>query len=150
MYYSLNKMGIKAPRLTAAGFQSASKPIAWGSKVPGDLLFWGDPAYHVAIYAGGSKLVEEPGFHKVAIEWAIWGSPTVGRYKFDEGGLLPPGIHTVANFTGKPEPVFTSGQFEAMRSGPTEVNLHIHAAGPVDEAILADRVSRRLLEELRA
>jgi hypothetical protein len=36
---------------------------------------------------------------------------------YDAGGFLQPGLTTVYNGTGKPEPVFTAEQFAAMRQG---------------------------------
>ncbi|MFB7671337.1 transglycosylase SLT domain-containing protein [Kitasatospora purpeofusca] len=36
---------------------------------------------------------------------------------YDSGGWLPTGTSLVYNHTGKPEPVFTSGQWEAIRAG---------------------------------
>jgi SLT domain-containing protein len=36
---------------------------------------------------------------------------------YDEGGYLPPGITTVFNGTGRPEPVLTSQQLSAVASG---------------------------------
>ena len=41
-------------------------------------------------------------------------SPSTGLYKFDSGGLLQPGLTTVLNATGKPEPVFTGGQWDKI------------------------------------
>lgn len=45
---------------------------------------------------------------------------------YDQGGYLPPGLSLVANATGKPEPVLTDQQWQAMRSGagggPREVH----------------------------
>ena len=38
---------------------------------------------------------------------------------FDNGGFLPPGISTVANMTGKPEPVFTSDQWQTLEAAVT-------------------------------
>ena len=40
--------------------------------------------------------------------------PYNGTMKYDAGGYLPPGLTSVVNLTGKPEPVFTSKQFERM------------------------------------
>jgi len=52
---------------------------------------------------------------------AIWGSPTAGRYggKYDDGGLLPPGLSTVMNATGRPERVLTDNQWNRLASRPT-------------------------------
>jgi hypothetical protein len=36
---------------------------------------------------------------------------------YDDGGYLPPGISMVANGTGKPEPVFTSAQWDTLAAG---------------------------------
>ncbi|MDX3172904.1 hypothetical protein PV382_11465, partial [Streptomyces scabiei] len=42
----------------------------------------------------------------------------------------PPGLSLVANGTGKPEPVFTSGQWDTLRAsaggGPTELHADVH------------------------
>lgn len=43
--------------------------------------------------------------------------PYNGTMKYDSGGFLPPGLTTVMNLTGSPEPVFTAEQFEKMRGG---------------------------------
>lgn len=45
------------------------------------------------------------------------GIPDNGTMMYDNGGYLPPGITQVVNLTGRPEPVFTASQFEAMGSG---------------------------------
>lgn len=43
--------------------------------------------------------------------------PYNGTMKYDSGGYLPTGLTSVVNMTGKPEPVFTSSQFDKMRDG---------------------------------
>ena len=40
--------------------------------------------------------------------------PYNGTMQYDRGGYLPPGLTTVVNLTGKPEPVFTQDQFRNM------------------------------------
>ncbi|MFH9891905.1 transglycosylase SLT domain-containing protein [Streptomyces luteogriseus] len=48
---------------------------------------------------------------------------------FDDGGMIDPGLHLVANGTGRPEPVFTSQQWADIRGaksdggGPITVNV---------------------------
>jgi len=39
-----------------------------------------------------------------------------GAAKFDNGGMLPPGLSLAYNATGKPEPVLTSGDWAAIHS----------------------------------
>ena len=120
MYWAAQQLGWGWPRLTAAGYQAASTPVAWGAKVPGDLLFWGAPAHHVAIVSGPSTMVEEPRPGLSGREIAIWGSPTVGRYggarKYDAGGLLPPGVTAAVNATRAPEAVLTARQWADVRA----------------------------------
>ena len=115
VYWAAQQLGWGWPRLTAAGYQAASTPVAWGAKVPGDLLFWGAPAHHVAIVSGASTMIEEPRPGLSGREIAIWGSPTVGRYggarTYDAGGVLPPGVHAAVNATGAPEAVLTARQW---------------------------------------
>jgi hypothetical protein len=50
---------------------------------------------------------------------------------YDNGGYLPPGLSLVANNTGRPEPVLTGEQFEALRNrgGGEERALHLHYEG---------------------
>lgn len=115
VYWAAQQLGLGWPRLTAAGYQSGSTPISWDAKQPGDLLFWGSPAHHVAIFSGNGKMVEEPHEGASGREIAIWGSPTVGRYggarKYDAGGVLPPGVHAAVNATRAPEAVLTARQW---------------------------------------
>jgi len=50
--------------------------------------------------------------------------PYNGTMKYDAGGYLPPGLTTVVNLTGKPEPVFTSDQWDGMEGGTGGGNIH--------------------------
>lgn len=115
VYWAAHQMGSKIPRLTAAGYQSGASG-GGNANVPGNLLFWGNPAWHVAIASGGGRMVEAPKPGAFVRETGIWGSPTAGVYKFDNGGFLQPGVTTVLNKTGRPEPVFTSAQWDALRA----------------------------------
>ncbi|MER5419552.1 C40 family peptidase [Streptosporangium roseum] len=59
VYYTLNQAGIKIGDTTAAGYQASGKPIT-SSPQPGDIVFFGDPATHVGIYAGDGKMIHAP------------------------------------------------------------------------------------------
>lgn len=115
VYWAAQQLGLGWPRLTAAGYQSGSTPIPWTQAAPGDLLFWGAPAHHVAIYAGGGQMIEEPKPGLNARHTGIWGSPTVGRYggarKYDRGGWLPTGVTAAVNQTGTREAILTARQW---------------------------------------
>ena len=115
VYWAAQQLGLGWPRLTAAGYQSGSTPVPWTQAAPGDLLFWGAPAHHVAIYAGGGQMIEEPKPGLNARHTGIWGSPTVGRYggarKYDRGGWLPSGVTAAVNQTGTREAILTARQW---------------------------------------
>ncbi len=113
VYWAARQMGSSIPRLTAAGYQSMAGGPA-NQNVAGNLLFWGSPAYHVAITAGGGRLVEAPKPGTVVREAPIWGAPSTRSFKFDDGGWLQPGRTSVVNETGRPEAVLTSGQWSKM------------------------------------
>ena len=113
VYWAAHQMGSQIPRLTAAGYQAGSTP-GGSYNTPGTLLFWGYPAHHIAIASGGGRMVEAPTFGIPVRETPIYGSPSTGLYKFDSGGLLQPGLTTVLNATGRPEPVFTGGQWSKI------------------------------------
>lgn len=46
--------------------------------------------------------------------------PYNGAMKYDNGGYLAPGLTSVVNLTGKPEPVFTNDQWGQMKGGTGE------------------------------
>jgi cell wall-associated NlpC family hydrolase len=51
--------GITLPRVSAAqALKGTRRPM--NSLQPADLIFWGAPAHHVAIYAGGGKVIHAP------------------------------------------------------------------------------------------
>lgn len=57
---TFSDLGISLPRV-AADQQKVGTPVpSLADAQPGDLLFFGQPAYHVAIYAGNNQLIEAP------------------------------------------------------------------------------------------
>jgi len=62
MQYIYAKVGVQLPR-------TAHEQQAWATRVstplPGDLVFYGDPAHHVGLYIGGGKMINAP--HKNAL-----------------------------------------------------------------------------------
>jgi cell wall-associated NlpC family hydrolase len=51
--------GVSIPR-TAAAQQSAEPSVSLSALQPGDLVFFGSPAYHVGIYIGGGRMIAAP------------------------------------------------------------------------------------------
>ena len=101
--YVLSKFGVKHPR-TAAAMQAYFPKVA--APRPGDLLFYGKPAYHVAMYYGNGQQIEARGRKYGTGIWPVRNYASVGRVPlFDKGGILPPGITLAANFTNRPEAI---------------------------------------------
>jgi peptidoglycan DL-endopeptidase CwlO len=75
--YVFGKVGISLPR-TAEQQRQAVTPVT--NPQPGDLVFFGAPAYHMGIYAGNGKMWDSPRTGKAIALRDIWSStPTYGR-----------------------------------------------------------------------
>lgn len=57
--YVYRQMGISIPR-TARQQQNFGTKVSLSALQPGDLVFWGSPAYHVGIYIGGGSYIHAP------------------------------------------------------------------------------------------
>jgi cell wall-associated NlpC family hydrolase len=75
--YVFAKVGISLPR-TAEQQRQAVRTVT--DPRPGDLVFFGSPAYHVGIYAGNGMMWDSPETGSAIALRAIWSSnPTYGR-----------------------------------------------------------------------
>lgn len=75
--YVFGKVGISLPR-TAEDQRQAVTAVA--NPQPGDLVFFGSPAYHVGIYAGNGTMWDSPHSGSAIAKRAIWSSTaTYGR-----------------------------------------------------------------------
>jgi cell wall-associated NlpC family hydrolase len=61
---------------SAAAQQRSGHRVSLSQLQPGDLVFWGNPAYHVGIYVGGGKILDAPHTGTVVQIQAIWGRPS--------------------------------------------------------------------------
>ncbi len=75
--YVFGKVGISLPR-TADAQRAATTRVS--NPQPGDLVFFGSPAYHVGIYAGNGKMWDSPRSGEAIALRSIWTSNvTYGR-----------------------------------------------------------------------
>jgi cell wall-associated NlpC family hydrolase len=75
--YVFNRVGISLPR-TAEQQRQATTPVS--NPQPGDLVFFGVPAYHNGIYAGDGMMWDAPRTGKTVGQHSIWsGTVTYGR-----------------------------------------------------------------------
>ena len=76
--YVFGKAGISIPR-TASAQQSAATPVS--DPKPGDLVFFGSPAWHVGIYTGNGMMIDSPREGKSTSERPIfYGVSGYGRF----------------------------------------------------------------------
>jgi cell wall-associated NlpC family hydrolase len=59
MMYAYGKAGIELPH-SAASQSEMGQSVSESELQPGDLVFFGDPAYHVGMYVGAGKMVAAP------------------------------------------------------------------------------------------
>jgi cell wall-associated NlpC family hydrolase len=73
---TFHDLGVNLPR-TAAEQSHCGTPVSGLSNAqPGDLLFFGSPAYHVAIYAGHNQLIESPQPGQTVHKTSVYQTPT--------------------------------------------------------------------------
>jgi cell wall-associated NlpC family hydrolase len=76
---SLSKLGIDVPRVAADQAHTGTAVGSLAEARPGDLLFFGNPAYHVAIYLGNNRLIESPEPGKTVHITDVYQTPTAIR-----------------------------------------------------------------------
>jgi cell wall-associated NlpC family hydrolase len=69
-------LGVTLPRTAAEQSHQGTAVSSLAQAQPGDLLFFGSPAYHVAIYAGNNKLIESPEPGKTVHVTDVYQTPT--------------------------------------------------------------------------
>jgi cell wall-associated NlpC family hydrolase len=77
--YIFGKIGIRLPRVAEAQRQAVTF-VSKANARPGDLVFFGAPAYHMGIYAGNGMMWDSPHTGQVVSKRAIYSSSaTFGR-----------------------------------------------------------------------
>lgn len=76
--YIYGLVGIPLPH-NAAQQQRSSKVQRVSSPLPGDLVFYGNPATHVALYVGNGQMISAPHSGASVHLTPVYGSPTYGR-----------------------------------------------------------------------
>jgi len=67
--------GVSLPH-SASAQQHAGRRVPLTQLQPGDLVFWGNPAYHVGIYVGGGRVLDAPHTGTVVQIQGLWGRPS--------------------------------------------------------------------------
>lgn len=114
MQYIFGRVGIKLPR-TAKEQQRVGKPVAKKDLRPGDLVFWGSPAHHVAMVTSPGHILEAPSKGKnVRIRRFSLGEITNAR-RVLSGGSMAGG--------SPPEDTAASGSSRLSMGGDTKGDI---------------------------
>ncbi|MHB8189185.1 MAG: NlpC/P60 family protein [Ferrimicrobium sp.] len=73
--YAFGQSGVTLPRTAAEQEQTGQQVSSLAAAQPGDLVFYGSPAYHVGIYLGDGYMVDAPQTGQ-AVQIAPVGTPT--------------------------------------------------------------------------
>ncbi|MET9409701.1 peptidoglycan DD-metalloendopeptidase family protein [Streptomyces sp. NPDC002935] len=96
---------------------------------------------------GLDYIKHRPDYGTPAAAYSKWLSRSPHWY--DDGGMIPPGLSLVANGTGRPEPVFTSGQWEDIRASrhggaPAVVQVKVDSHTYLDGREVGGYVDQRI------
>jgi hypothetical protein len=94
MQFIFGKAGIKLPR-TAAQQQQIATPVS--NPVPGDLVFYGAPATHVALYLGGGRMLAAPHTGANVRVQSVYGTPQYGRISGAGTGTVAQNVSAITN-----------------------------------------------------
>jgi hypothetical protein len=138
-------LGITNIPRTSEAQQAWAKNIPGAMAAVGDLLFFGRPAHHVGLFAGGNTMLDAPHTGANVRYDSLSGRSitSVGRV-YDSGGWLHPGMNLAYNGTRRPEAVLTGDQWQAMvdgRSGGSAGDTYINVTPKyalMDERRLAE------------
>lgn len=113
--------------------QAWAVPIPREQLLPGDLVFWGEPVNHVALYAGQGVVVDAASSRRGVVERAIWKADVV-RY----GRVPRPGMPAVKPWTPPaPSPSPAAAAKPASKpSGPAKPTARPTGATAPDSASL--------------
>jgi peptidoglycan DL-endopeptidase CwlO len=75
--WSWTQSGVGLPRV-AADQQAWAVPVPISQVLPGDLVFFGNPAHHVGLYVGGGMMVEAPHTGAVVDITSVWWDDLAG------------------------------------------------------------------------
>jgi cell wall-associated NlpC family hydrolase len=71
------KAGFKSLPVSAPGIERLAKPVALADLRVGDLIFYGDPAVHVAVYVGNGRMIDASRVLRVVSKRRVFASETV-------------------------------------------------------------------------
>lgn len=82
--------GVSSIPRTSRQQQAWAWPIRAADARPGDLVFFGNPVSHVALYAGDGRIVDASSSKKQVVERAVWRDATIRYGRVPRPGVAKP------------------------------------------------------------
>lgn len=121
--YIYGLVGIKLPH-NAAAQQKLATPVT--SPLPGDLVFFGNPAYHVGLYLGGGQMLTAPHTGALVHKTPVTPGATFGRVPGSGAATSGLGDQLAAAGAGAAGITFNADSLFGQIEGTT---LHVIVAG---------------------
>lgn len=96
--------GVSSIPRTSRDQQAWAWPVAAADALPGDLVFFGDPVTHVALYQGDGKIVDASSSKGQVVERSVWTSDVVRYGRVPRPGVSRPKPPKAAKPTPAPKP----------------------------------------------
>jgi cell wall-associated NlpC family hydrolase len=77
--YVYKQLGVNLPHKASLQARMGTAVGSLAQAIPGDLLFWGNPAHHVAIYIGSGKMIAAPHTGTNVQVQNVYGNPYIRR-----------------------------------------------------------------------
>jgi hypothetical protein len=96
------RLGVELPRVAADQAHAGAAVPSLDQAQPGDLVFFGSPAHHVGIYAGGGKMVDAPHTGSSVGVHSLYGTPSAIRRVLPTAPSASPGPSAGPALAGVP------------------------------------------------
>lgn len=96
--------GVKSVPRTSRDQQAWAWPMRAADARPGDLVFFGNPVNHVALYAGDGRIVDASSSKKRVLERAVWKDKTIRWGRVPRPGVAKPAPPPAPAASPSPKP----------------------------------------------
>jgi cell wall-associated NlpC family hydrolase len=134
--------GVTGMPRVASDQQTWAVPIPVGQLLVGDLVFFGKPASHVALYAGNGRIVDASSSQRGVIERTLWTGGVITYGRVPRPGM-PPVIPWTPVATAAPSPAATRSPAAGPSPTAAAVPSRPAAVKPSTRPSVAPTVSAR-------
>jgi cell wall-associated NlpC family hydrolase len=110
--------GVSSIPRTSRDQQAWAWPMRAADARPGDLVFFGNPVTHVAIYAGDGRIVDASSSKKAVVERSIWKDETIRYGRVPRQGVPKPVPPPAPKPSASPAPKATATPAPSAKPAP--------------------------------